>query len=97
MKIELPWIDGDKLRRRWYPLVFADDVDYEELHHCIFGLGLPVYNYLKKLQEGIVDEVELAMGDDGYPLAFDSWVPITILKWDQQITKAEPILTLPRT
>ena len=55
LNIELPWIDGEKLTRRWYPHVLSlERLDYEELHHCIFELGLPVYNYLKKLQEGIV-------------------------------------------
>jgi len=65
LKIELPWIDGLKLTRRWYPFLFTEDIDYDELHHCIFELGLPVYNSKKELQEGIVDEVEMAMSDDG--------------------------------
>ena len=56
LNIELPWIDGLRLTRRWYPFVLTEDVDYEELHHCIFESGLPVYNFDRELQEGIVDK-----------------------------------------
>jgi hypothetical protein len=56
LNIELPWVDGFKLTRRWWgPFLSREAVDCEELHHCIFELGLPVYNFDRELQEGIVD------------------------------------------
>ena len=70
LNIELPYIDGYKLIKRWFfnngkrDRLFHEHV--EKLHHCIFGLGLPVYNFKKELQEGIVDEVEYAMSEHGY-------------------------------
>ena len=61
LNIELPWIDGDRLKRRWYssPYIHAEDLVCEELHHCIFELELPVYNFDRELQEGI----ELSISD----------------------------------